>query len=118
MHRVLVIEDEPHVRSIISELLDELGYDVEVAENGDKGIKLFNEMGDFDLVISDICMPKMDGNEVAKYIRNSDKSDTPLIAMTGFSEKLQPEMFDALLRKPFHLSDFNQIIKSFENNMI
>ena len=118
MHRVLVIEDEPHVRSIISELLDELGYDVEVAENGDKGIKLFNEMGDFDLVISDIRMPKMDGNEVARYIRNSDKSGTLLVAMTGFSEELQPEMFDALLLKPFSLSDFNHTIRTFEKSMI
>ncbi len=113
MYRILVIDDEPNIRSILSGLLDDLGYDVEVAEDGEKGIKLFDEMGDFDLVISDIRMPNMDGNEVAKYIRGSNKSATPLIAITGFQEELQQEMFDASLSKPFNLRDFSHMIKSF-----
>lgn len=84
MHRILVIDDEPNIRSILSGLLNDLGYDVEVADDGEKGIKLLDEMGDFDLVISDIRMPNMDGNEVARYIRNSDKSELPLVAITAF----------------------------------
>jgi len=71
-------------------------------------------MGDFDLVISDIQMPNMDGNEVARYIRNSDKSATPLIAITGFPGDLQKEMFDYSLIKPFSLKDFDLMIRSFE----
>ncbi len=113
MHRILVIDDDPHIRSILSGLLDALGYEVEVAEDGEKGIKLFDEMGDFDLVISDIRMPNMDGNDVARYIRNSDKSGTPLIAMSGFQEELQQEMFDAFLSKPFNLRDLSHLIRSF-----
>jgi CheY-like chemotaxis protein len=118
MYRILVIDDEPNIRSILSELLDDLGYDVEVADDGEKGIKLFDEMGDFDLVISDIRMPNMDGNEVARYIRNSDKSGTPLIAITGFPEELQMEMFDAFLSKPFNLRDLSHMIRSFVKNGI
>jgi two-component system response regulator ResD len=113
MHRILVIDDEPNIRSILSALLEKLGYDVEVAEDGEKGVKLFNEMGNFDLVISDIRMPNMDGNEVARYIRNSDKSGTPLIAITAFPEELQQEMFDASLSKPFKLKDFSHMVRSF-----
>ncbi len=118
MHRILVIDDDLHIRSILSGLLDALGYEVEVAEDGEKGIKLFDEMGDFDLIISDIRMPNMDGNEVARYIRNSDKSGTPLIAITGFPEELQMEMFDAFLSKPFNLRDLSHIIRSFVKNGI
>jgi CheY-like chemotaxis protein len=113
MCRILVIDDESHIRSMLSGLLDSLGYEVEVAEDGEKGIKLFDEMGDFDLIISDIRMPNMDGNEVARYIRNSDKSGTPLIAMTGFPEELQLEMFDAFLSKPFNLRDLSHMVRSF-----
>lgn len=114
MRRILVIENESHIRSIISGLLEVLGYDVEVAEDGEKGVKLFEEMGQFDIVICDIRMPNMDGNEVARYIRNSDKSDTPLIAITGFPEDLQLELFDAILCKPFKIRDLHAMIGSFE----
>ncbi|UCH45197.1 MAG: response regulator [Nitrospiraceae bacterium] len=100
MQRILLIDDDEKVSSILSKLLKKIGYDVEVAEDGEKGIKLFDEVSDFDLVISDIRMPNMDGNEVARYIRNSDKSATPLIAITGFPEEVQPEMFDYSLIKP------------------
>ena len=113
MRRILVIDDESHIRSIISGLLDALGYEVEVAEDGEKGIKLFDEMGDFDIVVSDIRMPNMDGNEVARHIRNSDKSGTPLIAITGFPEELQLEMFDGFLSKPFNLRDLSHMVRSF-----
>jgi len=113
MCRILVIDDESYIRSILSGLLEVLGYEVEVAEDGEKGIKVFDEMGDFDVVVSDIRMPNMDGNEVARYIRNSDKSDTPLIAMTGFPEELQLEMFDGILIKPFNLRDLSHMVKSF-----
>jgi two-component system response regulator ResD len=118
MNRILVIDDNHHIRSILSGLLNALGYDVEVAEDGEKGIKLFDEMGDFDVVISDIRMPNMDGNEVARYIRNSDKSSTPVIAITGFIEDLQMDMFDAFLSKPFNLRDLSHMVRSFVKNGI
>ncbi len=118
MRRILVIDDEPNIRSIIYKLLYVSGYEVEVAEDGEKGIKVFDEMGDFDLVVSDIRMPNMDGNEVARHIRNSDKSGTPLIAMTGFPEELQLEMFDGFLSKPFNLRDLSHMVRSFVKNGI
>ena len=114
MQRILLIDDDENVRSILSMLLNKIGYHVEVAEDGEKGVKLFDMTGNFDLIISDIRMPNMDGNEVARYIRNSDKSGVPLIAITGFRTEVQPEMFDYTLIKPFSLKDFGLIVKSFE----
>ena len=109
-----MIDDDPNIRSILSRLLGGLGYDVEVAEDGEKGIKVFDEMGDFDLVISDIQMPNMDGNEVARYIRNSDKSATLLIAITGFPGDLHEEMFDYSLIKPFSMKEFSLMVESLD----
>ena len=114
MHCILLIEDDQNIRYILSMLLKEIGYDVQVAEDGEKGIKLFDEIGDFDLVLIDIRMPNMDGNEVARYIRNSDKSGAPLIAITGDSDEVQPETFDYSLIKPFTLKDFALMVRSFD----
>ena len=114
IQHILLIEDDENIRSILSTLLKEMGYDVEVAEDGEKGIKLFGQVSDFDLVISDIRTQNMDGNEVARYIRNSDKSSASLIAITGLPEEIQPEMSDYTLIKPFSLKEFGLMIRSFD----
>jgi CheY-like chemotaxis protein len=114
MPRVLVIDDEQNIRSVLSRLLKELGYHVEVAEDGEKGIELFDKAGDFDLVITDICMPNVDGNQVARYIRISNKPDTPLVAITGFPEEIQDGLFDSSLTKPFKLEDLSRMVRSVE----
>jgi CheY-like chemotaxis protein len=116
MLRILVIDDEPSIRSLLSMMLKGLGYDVEVAVDGEKGIQLFGKPGNFDLVITDIRMPNIDGNEVGAYIRNSDKSDTPLVAITAYPEEVQKNIFDFSLTKPFKLKDVNRILRSFESN--
>ena len=113
MRRILVIDDERSIRSIISLLLKGLGYCVEVAENGKEGIEVFHRYGDFDLVITDIRMPNMDGNEVARHIRKSDKPNTVLVAVTGFPEEAQMKMFDFVLTKPFKLEDLRNVMRFF-----
>jgi two-component system response regulator ResD len=114
MRSILVIDDEWHIRRILFMMLKKLGYDVQVAEDGKKGIELFKKVGGFDLVITDIRMPNMDGNAVARYIRNSDKSGTGLVAITGFAEKIQSDMFDYIIAKPFTLKDLRKTVRSFE----
>lgn len=56
-------------------------------------------------------MPEMDGNEVARYIRSSTESETPIVAITGFSHKADVELFDFMLMKPFSLE---ALLKSVE----
>jgi CheY-like chemotaxis protein len=116
MQRILVIDDEPSIRSLITMMLKGLGYDVEVAEDGEKGIQLFRKPGNFDLVITDIRMPNIGGNEVGAYIRNSHKSHTPLIAITAYPEEVQENIFDFSLTKPFKMKDVSRIVSSFEKN--
>jgi CheY-like chemotaxis protein len=79
MRQILIIDDDKSIRSILSMFLKEFGYDVKTAASGEEGIELFKRIADLDLVITDIRMPGIDGNEVAKIIRNSEKSELPLV---------------------------------------
>ena len=102
------------VNQKLGAVLSDLGYNVEVEENGEEGIQLFNDHADFDLVVTDIRMPKMDGNEVARHIRNSHRANTPLVAITGFPEEVQVELFDYTLVKPFKLEALRGIVAQFK----
>jgi CheY-like chemotaxis protein len=112
--RILLIEDDRSIRNILALLLKSLGHRVEMAEDGEKGIELFREKGRFDLVITDIRMPRIDGNEVARYIRSSDTAETPIAAITAHEDEVQKEMFDFSLLKPFSNKELIRILSSIE----
>ena len=112
MDNILVIEDQDGLLNFLREMLTLMGYQVKVAHDGAEGIKLFNNREDFDLVITDICMPRMDGNAVAKHIRNSDKPTTPIVAITGFGEGIEKGLFDISLLKPFKVQALLGAIRS------
>lgn len=111
MNSILIIDDDDHIRMILSQVLSDQDYQVQYAHNGKEGIKLFNSTCKFDLLITDIRMPEMNGNEVARYIRSSTESETPIVAITGFSHKADVELFDFMLMKPFRLE---ALLKSVE----
>ena len=66
--KILIVEDEIDIREGISEYLSEVGYDVMVAEDGQEGIDLFKS-NEFDLVLLDIMLPKINGFGVLSQIR-------------------------------------------------
>lgn len=105
-HRILVVDDEQHIRDILSETLREAGYAVEAASNGEEGV-LKLRSGSFDLVLLDIRMPIHSGLDVLKLLRRSGDSP-PVMIITGLASS--EEMEEALrlgaakcIRKPFHL---------------
>ena len=112
MDNILVIEDQDGLLKFLRETLTLMGYQVKIARDGEEGIKLFNNREDFDVVITDICMPRMDGNAVAKHIRNSDKPETPIVAITGFSDSIEKGLFDISLLKPFKVKALLGAIRS------
>jgi CheY-like chemotaxis protein len=116
MRRILLIEDDCSIRAIIALLLRNLGHQVEVAEDGEKGIEVFTKFGNFDLVITDIRMPRRDGNEVAKHIRSSERSETPIAAITSYLDEVQEGMFDFSLLKPFRNEELVTIIRTLEHD--
>ncbi|HYA31612.1 MAG TPA: NAD(P)H-dependent oxidoreductase subunit E [Thermodesulfovibrionales bacterium] len=80
--RILVVDDEPVVRKSCERILTPEGYEVESASNGNEAIGKLGKDG-YDLVITDLKMPDIDGLELIRWIRNS-KPDTGIVVITGY----------------------------------
>lgn len=105
MPHILIIEDDPSIRSILSELLTDAGYKTTPCDNGAQGVSMFKN-GAFDLVLLDIMLPNMDGFQVCKTIR--EYSTAPVIMLTALDEEqAQVKAFelkaDDYITKPFSL---------------
>ena len=93
---ILFVDDEPNVVVIIERQLKALGYKVEAFTNPQMAMKRFEEAPeDFDLVISDIAMPKMTGDKLIKHVRLI-RPHIPAILVTGYSEKIDGHRAAAL----------------------
>jgi two-component system cell cycle sensor histidine kinase/response regulator CckA len=112
MPAVLVIDDQNAILHFLHIFLVHLGYEVKIAHDGREGIDIFDSERELDLVITDILMPRMDGNAVARHIRNSDRPDMPIIAVSGFADKIESELFNFLLPKPFEIQTLADVIKT------
>ena len=81
MAKILVIDDEQGIRNLLDMLLRRKGYDVVVAESGQKGLELFRRERP-DVIVLDLKMPEMDGLTVLRQIQNLDPRK-PVIVLTG-----------------------------------
>ncbi len=113
MEKILVVEDDKKINELIVEFLKSEGYSVVGSYDGIDGFSKFKE-DEFDLVILDVMMPKLDGYEVCKLIR--EISNVPIIFLTALSEtsdeiKGFDVMADDYVTKPF---SFNVLIKRVE----
>ena len=106
--RILCIDDEPLLRELVKEMLERDGHQVEMSDNGQSGLDQFRvarERGrPFDVVITDLGMPYMDGRQVAKIVK-SESPETPIVMLTGWGALINedsemPENVDAVLSKP------------------
>lgn len=100
---ILVIDDEKAIVKLLKIALTKLGFNVQSASGGAEGIKKFDN-GFFDLVITDMRMPEVDGYAVMRHIRNSTRNLTPIVGISGTPWLLENEEFDALLVKPFSMN--------------
>jgi two-component system chemotaxis response regulator CheY len=86
--RVLVVDDEDSIRSLLRMILTQAGYDVEEAEDGGKAVEVLN-CGDnplmVDVIICDIRMPRINGVEAIAYFRDQYPS-LPVIVLTGYHD--------------------------------
>ena len=84
--RVLLADDDHACRMILGRFLGIIGFDVTYAENGKRALALFDQAdGEFDMLVTDICMPEMSGNDLIQVIRQRNR-EIPIIAITGFAE--------------------------------
>lgn len=120
MARILVIEDDEQVRTLLAERLSKEGYEVVSAADGDAGIRIYRE-APADLVITDILMPVKDGVEAIRELRQ-EFPEVPIIAITGvrgrFSRLPAAEVLGAArtFTKPFNLNEMMAAVASILDN--
>ena len=109
--RLLVIDDEPAVREISCEFLQLLGYDVEGARNGADGLALLAR-GSFDLVMTDLRMPVLDGWGVVEGVRRIAPG-LPVVMLSGSNEDEDRARAWGvpLVLKPFGLSELKAAVR-------
>lgn len=104
--RILVVDDEPHIRRVLEAMLGKEGFEVHSASDGEEGLEVI-AAGGIDLVILDLLMPGTHGLEVLARIRSDpDKGATPVIILTAKGQDVDREAAfaggaDDFMTKPF-----------------
>src|SRR5262249_26955074 len=113
---VLVLDDSEDTTEMLRCLLEQNGAQVTTASSGMEALRLASER-EFDVVLSDISMPGMDGFEFVRRLRElPGKRDLPVLALTGFGrpediERAQSEGFFSHLTKPFNVTTLSEILQ-------
>ncbi|MCY1671325.1 response regulator [Novosphingobium sp. SL115] len=112
--KILLVEDEDTVRAVAERALVRQGYDVITAADGEEGLEAIGTGAKFDMVVSDVVMPTMDGPAMAREIR-ALKPDLPFLFMSGYAEEQLRREIDIpnmhFLAKPFSVQ---QIVEAVE----
>ncbi|MBW8866409.1 MAG: response regulator [Acidobacteria bacterium] len=101
---VLIVDDEPSVQRFVERVLSEAGYATKVAGDGPEALEVASRMEEFDLVVTDVMMPQMTGDELARRLR-AQRPTVKVLYLTGFSDRLFKEKVtlwadEAFLDKP------------------
>ena len=117
----LVVDDEPDMRAVAKKMLEKKGFQVLVAENGKLALDFFiNHRNELRLVLLDMTMPDMNGDEVLHSMRNID-SRVPIVLSSGYSEesfagRYSKQEIAGFLQKPYRSANLyyllGKIIKS------
>ena len=107
MTTILLIEDMDGVRTTVAMILSNAGYDVDSCEDGGQGLELAQH-NEYDLIISDVLMPSVDGSEVIARVKAENPAQ-PILAISGGGGgvsaedalRMATETADAILQKPF-----------------
>ncbi len=104
-YRILVIDDEPMILDILKLYLSQGAYWVETAGNGIEGLKRI-ESEFYDLIITDLAMPGLTGNQIVEHVKNGRYRHTPVLGISGMPWLFKDSPFDAVLCKPFTMEAF------------
>ncbi|KAF8467736.1 hypothetical protein BDZ91DRAFT_656753 [Kalaharituber pfeilii] len=113
---VLVCEDHPVSRMVMERLLEKLRCRTIAVDNGSEAVRCAMGQVKFDIILMEVKLPQMNGEDVARMIRTTQNhnSSTPIVAVTGYLKDLmQPHHFDALVEKPMTLSRLTEVLEQF-----
>jgi two-component system cell cycle sensor histidine kinase/response regulator CckA len=111
--RVLIVDDEEPVRNFVDRVLRDAGYDTTVAPGGSEALEAA-AAGTFDLVVTDVMMPQMNGDELARRLRQNDPA-VKVLYLTGFADRLFKDKLtlwegEAFLDKPCSVKGLQQAV--------
>jgi hypothetical protein len=117
---VLVVEDEPVVRAVILEMLDEQGYRTLAAVDGPSGLRILQGNQPIDLLVTDVGLPGINGRQLADQARET-RPGLKILFVTGYAESvaiadgfLQPGM--EMITKPFDLDNLSRRVRAMVTN--
>ncbi len=112
---ILLVEDEPMVRTVAERALTRHGYQVLSATNGEEALELLEGGDEIALLISDVVMPLMDGPTMVREARKT-RPDLPILFMSGYAEEQLRKSIDianvAFLPKPFSVQDLAEAVRN------
>jgi two-component system, cell cycle sensor histidine kinase and response regulator CckA len=112
--RVLIVEDEDMVRAVAERALVRQGYVVETARDGEEGLALFADGKRYDLIVSDVVMPNMDGPAMARELR-AKYGDLTILFMSGYAEEQLRQSINLdnvfFLPKPFSVQQIAEAVR-------
>ncbi|MBA3027517.1 MAG: response regulator [Desulfobacteraceae bacterium] len=116
--QILVVDDDELIQTMLAHIINNLGHSVFLVNNGHEGIHALRYRP-FDLIITDLEMPKMDGIGLVSAVR-TQSIQTPVILMTGSARedvmrRASKVRIDHILFKPFHLTEVKSVINKLLN---
>ncbi len=118
--KVLIAEDSSVIQNLTKKILQQLNYSIDTVKNGEAVLKKMN-VEDYDIILMDINMPKMDGMECTKTIRaleNQTKAQVPIVAITGNAKNYTEIDFEEVgineyLEKPINFDELVTVVKKY-----
>jgi CheY-like chemotaxis protein len=107
--KLMIVDDDPEVRVIVAEFLEDFGYQVLQADGGAQALDLLAQTPDLRMIITDIRMPNMSGVELAE-VATQRQSDLKIILISGYFVSQQVER--RFLRKPFRMRTLEAAVRA------
>ncbi|HYI02538.1 response regulator [Hyalangium sp.] len=102
---ILIVEDDEDIRAAMAELLESEGFEVAVASNGQEGLEVLSQMGPPCLVLLDLMMPVMNGEDFLRHVRQDPVlNPVPVVIVTASGRPPLPGT-QGILKKPFEITD-------------
>ena len=110
---ILVIHDNEEDLENIRLFLTLSGYNIEASSSWEQARRLFDRDPSCDLVIAKMKMKETNGNDIANYIRNSQKTQIPILAIGGTGNNIDRNLFNSVLMTPVKLKFLGETVASF-----
>ncbi len=119
MKRILVVDDEEILRMLISDTLEDLGHEIDEAEDGQEALNKINQQS-YDLLILDYMMPNLTGIEVIERLPREIKEEMPILMLTAKAQESDRQDVlekgaDFFMSKPFSPGDLVNVVEEILN---